>query len=81
MRIVIKPDGTVKTVYNDKLRPLNERLGSVSIKRASNVEFNNTTQQWEARLVETDELIASGPNREEVIKQEIAIIESRLHLV
>ena len=80
MKIAILPDGTVRHVYSDSARRLDERLGKPVINRASNVEFNHETGNWEARIPETNELIASGRNREQVIKDEVAVIESRLHL-
>jgi hypothetical protein len=49
----------------------------LKVTRASNVEFNETSQEWEARTPE-NELIAHGPNRDAVIKEEVRVIESRL---
>lgn len=75
MKLVIDKAGTVKAVYSDKIRNMN--LGAMQVARASNVEFNETTQLWEA-TTPNGELIASGPNRDEVIKEEVHVIESRL---
>ena len=75
MKIVVDTDGTVRAVYSDKLKTMN--LGPMQVERASNVEFNHPKQLWEA-TTPGGELIASGPNRDEVIKQEVRVIESRL---
>ena len=75
MKLKIDSAGDVHAVYSDKLRELH--LGSMTVKRASNVEFEPTSQLWEAHTPE-GELIAKGPNRDEVIKEEVRIIESRL---
>ena len=75
MKIKIDPNGDVRAVYSDRLRELN--LGPMEVKRASNVEFNHKTQEWEAHTPE-GELIAKGPCRDQVISQEIKILESRL---
>jgi hypothetical protein len=76
-KIVI--DGNkVSCVYDDRLILLLEALGDVSIKRASNVEFNSTRHLWEAELVDSGEVIASGRNRNEVIKNEVKVLEDRL---
>ena len=75
MRVVVEPDGTVRAVYSDKLKNMN--LGVMAVTRASNVEFNEAAQNWEA-LTPGGELIASGPNRDDVIKEEVRVIESRL---
>ena len=75
MRIKVAPDGTINAVYSDQLRHMG--LGEMQVSRASNVEFNHDEQQWEARTPE-GELLASGLDRDAVIKQEVAVIESRL---
>jgi hypothetical protein len=45
--ISFKPDGTAQCLWTDAL-PLHE-LGRLEIHRATNIEFNNTTQQWEVK--------------------------------
>jgi hypothetical protein len=40
-------DGTAQCLWTEAL-PLNE-LGRLQITRASNIEFNNATQQWEVK--------------------------------
>ncbi len=47
IKISFKPDGTAQCLWTDAL-PLHE-LGRLKIYRASNIEFNNGTQQWEVR--------------------------------
>lgn len=70
--------GRVTCVYDDRFRPLLEALGHMQVKRASGVEFNPATGEWEAHLLATGELIAHGPNRNEVITAEIAWLEEKL---
>ncbi len=43
--IQFKPDGTANCLWIDAIS-LHE-LGRLEIRRASNTEFNNSTQQWE----------------------------------
>lgn len=74
MRFVIDGD-ELRAVYGDHLPRLG--LGPLTVRRASNVEFNHVTQHWEATTPE-GELIASGPSRDQVIKDEVKVIESRL---
>ncbi len=76
MKLFIDENGDVHGVYSDTLATLN--LGEMEIQRASNVEFSNGWQEWQAKLAGTNELIAYGANREEVIQKEIAIIEDRM---
>ena len=75
MKIKIDCSGNVCAVYSDRLRELH--LGPMEVTRASNVEFNGSTQEWEAHTPK-GELIAHGVNRDQVINREIQVIESRL---
>jgi hypothetical protein len=43
--ISFNPDGTAQCLWTEAL-PLHE-LGQLEITRASNIEFNHTTQHWE----------------------------------
>jgi hypothetical protein len=43
--ITFHPNGRATTLYTDKL-PLRE-LGQLSVQRASLIEFNDSTQEWE----------------------------------
>jgi len=43
-----KPDGTAAGLYTE-LIPLDE-IGKLEITRASTIEFNNSSQQWEVKV-------------------------------
>ncbi len=43
--ITFAPDGTARCLWTEAV-PLHE-LGRLDVQRASSIEFNNTTQQWE----------------------------------
>jgi hypothetical protein len=43
--ITFGPDGTARCLWTEAV-PLHE-LGRLEITRASNIEFNNSTQRWE----------------------------------
>ncbi len=43
--ITFKPDGTARCLWTEAV-PLHE-LGRLEITRATNIDFNNATQQWE----------------------------------
>ena len=62
-------------VYSDKFSCIARALGALEITRATDVEFNPASQQWEARLRHTVRIIATGPNRAEVIAQEVKFLE------
>ena len=47
IKISFQPDGTAHCLWTEAL-PLHE-LGRLEIHRASNIEFNNTTQHWEVK--------------------------------
>lgn len=76
MRVFIDKQGDVQYVHSDEMVDI--PLGKKVINRASNVEFDNEKQEWQAKLVATDQVIASGKRRDEVIRQEIIEIEGRL---
>jgi hypothetical protein len=46
-QISFQPDGTAQCLWTEAL-PLHE-LGQLEVTRASNLEFNNITQQWEVK--------------------------------
>jgi hypothetical protein len=45
--ITFSPDGTARCLWTEAV-PLHEH-GRLEINRASNIEFNNTTQHWEVK--------------------------------
>jgi hypothetical protein len=47
INISFKPDGTAQCLWTEAL-PLYE-LGQLEITRASQIEFNNSTQNWEVK--------------------------------
>lgn len=75
MAKAIASSGKIAIVYSDLWRRLMERLGEVRIVRASDVEWNG--REWTATLRRTGEIIAHGPDRDEVIAAEVAWIEAR----
>ena len=60
------PNGTADCLYSD-LIPLTD-LGQLSVRRASWIEFNAATQQWEVRFDgprdQDSEPLFSNPSRE-----------------
>jgi hypothetical protein len=75
LRIFIDKCGNMHHVYSDELKDL--PFGDKKVTRASNVEFNHVLRQWEA----TDNngtVIAADLRRDDTIKKEVQVIESRL---
>jgi hypothetical protein len=69
--IQFAPDGTGSAVYTDAL-PLSD-IGQLRMQRASTVEFNEASQEWEVRLASAPEVVAyTGPSREGCIAWEVA---------
>jgi hypothetical protein len=54
--IQFSTDAIARAVYTDGL-PLAE-LGPLRLQRASNVEFNETSQRWEVRLASNPDTVA-----------------------
>lgn len=82
MQLRIEPDGTIRGLYSDALVDLIP--GTLEVTRASNVEFNLATQEWEARLAQpigphdAGWLIASRKTRAEALAEEVRYINSNL---
>ena len=66
--------GNVSCVYDDRFMPLLEALGSLTVRRASQVEFDSETHEW-AAFCENGKEIARGRNRNDVIAAEVAWLE------
>jgi hypothetical protein len=73
--IVVGEDGVCRSLWTD-LIDLTE-IGTCHVERASNVEFNNETQMWEARLLDGT-LIGQDRSRSGAIQQEIDYLNERL---
>ncbi len=75
--ITFAPDGTARCLWTEAL-PLNE-IGRLDIQRASTVEFDLTTQQWEVRLASNPEVVAfSHSSRETCLQWERNTINALL---
>lgn len=70
-RFVVRTDGSARGVYSD------DSVLKGSVRRASNVEFNNGTELWEARLNDGT-LVATDPNRQECIRKEVEWLQEAL---
>jgi hypothetical protein len=72
-------NGVAVGVYDDRLLPIYKALGSkLVVERASNVEFHSRAQWWVAYSAKTGGVIACGPNRSDVINEEIEYLERGL---
>lgn len=78
MKLFVRTNGDVEFVYSDVANslPIGNK-DNKTISRASNVEFNHEKDRWEA-IDNKGILIAFGPNRDEVIKEEVRVITERL---
>lgn len=73
MVIKIEPNGNVTTLYSDEKRTLLDKLGSLSVERASDVEFSKGL--WFV-MKDDEPLIGKGFHlREEAILAEVALLE------
>jgi hypothetical protein len=62
MTLTITTEGDIVTLYDDRLHKLN--LGPMTMRRASHVEFNAASQQWEVSLpVRTGEVLFTHHDR------------------
>jgi hypothetical protein len=66
--LTINPDGMITGLYTEII-PLNT-LGSLSVNRLSNVEFNDSTQKWEVRN-QAGELVFTHESRQACLDWEL----------
>lgn len=64
--IDFQTDGTAKTLYTELIDLA--ALGSLSVKRASTIEFNGATQEWEVEI--DGEIKYSNPSRQNCLDWE-----------
>lgn len=74
--IHISEDGTARCLWTEEM-PLHE-IGRLEIKRASTVEFNPDSQQWEVRLMGSKGIDFSHPSRAVCIAWEVETLNKRL---
>ena len=77
MKILLSNHGTMAAMYSDGLLPVMARAGEAQVSRASNVEWVNG--RWEGSDAQTGELLCHGPTREQALRMEHEVVESRLH--
>lgn len=73
--VYIRPDGKIEGLYSDTI-PL-QKLGRVSVIRATTIEFDPIRQEWIVALPDGKE-VYSDPSREECLKWEKTFCEAML---
>ena len=78
--LTITPDGAeIMGLYSDKI-PYRD-LGSVEVKRASNVEFNSESQKWEVFIVDEGRILPDVyVTRTEALAAEVEYLNNRTEL-
>lgn len=71
-------EGGVSCLWTDEL-PLRE-LGVLDVQRASSIEFNPATCEWDVRWTGSDEVVYSDPDREACITWEHEKFNAKLAL-
>lgn len=72
----ISDNGDIETLWTDKI-PLQE-LGSLSMSRASNIEFNEGIQMWEVFIAGSKVAAYANPSRQECLDWEIEYFNRRI---
>ena len=67
--------GKVEAVYDDRFLPLFQALGTMTVTRATEVEFDHESKEWIATHIATKQVIARGTNRSQVIQDEVKWLE------
>lgn len=69
--VTFEDNGSVRSIYHDEIFSGRTDL---EIERVTNVEFDNESQEWVAKLAANGEEIARGKVRDQVIADEIKVI-------
>lgn len=70
-KIVIKKDGTISSVYTDKIEPyINSICKSIVVERVSNINFNNDKQMWEA-IDKNGNCFLKSKSKKEIYEKEL----------
>jgi hypothetical protein len=65
--------GTAVCVWDDRLRPILEAMGELTVRRATEVEWEGG--EWVARLLPEGMEIGRGKNRADVVRKEVEYLE------
>ena len=76
--VVALHNGTAEAVYDDRWRCIYEALGVLSVRHASEVEFDAVTGEWVATHCASGQIIGRGRSRSRVITQEVAWLEANV---
>lgn len=72
----IEPSGVIRCLWNE-LFPLRE-LGTLDVQRASSIEFNPASGQWDVRWTGSDAVVFSHGSRDKCIEWEQEQFNERL---
>ena len=73
--ITFAQDGTGRALYTEAIDL--ERIGDLSIKRASEIEFCNDTGLWTVRMAGESRILYRHPSRQKCLDWEQQYIEAR----
>ena len=72
--ITFNDDGTASCIHTDAI-PL-DTLGTLTVRRASTVEYNNLLQRWEVRWAGDDDVSYHNPSRAACLAWEVEQLQS-----
>ena len=67
------PNGQVTGFYTEAIDL--HALGRLSVVRATDIRFNDSTQQWEVRRAGAETVLFSHPSRHECVRWELENLE------
>ena len=67
--ITFTPDGNGQCLYTEAIDLKN--IGTLEIKRATNIEFNDYSQYWEVRAAKDNNILYQDASREVCMKWEL----------
>ena len=74
--LTFHPDGNITTLWTEAI-PLQE-LGGLTVNRASTIEFNPESQQWEVRFSNSMAVVFSHPSRATCLAWEVEQLQGKV---
>jgi len=74
--MTISPDGNISTLWTEAI-PL-EAIGTMTIARASTIEFNNDRQEWEVKFSNSEKVVFRAKSRAECVAWEVETLQAAM---
>jgi len=78
IRLIVKKDGSIKTICQDAVDAVMDKIGPARIRRLSNINYNNIHRKWQIKIGK-DTVAKLFNTKKEAVKWEIEYFNKELH--